>query len=132
LYKFSCVNLVQAQFLLLTDNFKDYILLNFNQGEKIMPKKKMQDTEPVAESIQVRRIYTNAVRISHTFYDFHIVLGTMLPRQDGKAGPPMIAPTDIVYMSPQHAKVLSDILARQVANYEKSYGQIKTPPKSTA
>lgn len=73
--------------------------------------------------------YANGVGISHTFFDFQFhfsevrILGTESVSADLFA---------TILMSPQHAKMFLMHLARNMALYEKQFGELKVPEQLVA
>ena len=81
-----------------------------------MAKKIIEHTEA-----EIPEIYTNSVKTNISIYEIMLQLGL---ESEGK-----IKPICNVRMSPQHAKMLSEVLSRSVAEYEKKIGQIPLPKK---
>lgn len=66
--------------------------------------------------------YANVVEVQVGPYDVLLRFGTKKDRSR-----PGIQPDDVeceIYMSPQHAKSLAEILQRAVADYEKQHGKM--------
>jgi hypothetical protein len=72
------------------------------------------------------KLYANNVQIEFTPWDFQLTFGDML-RDNTKM---RIEQSACVLMSPQHAKALSQLLARHVREYEQRIGDIKLPQPS--
>ena len=66
-------------------------------------------------------IYTNSISSEVNIYDICLVFG--LRNESSEFGDPLAR----VYMSPQHAKVLSKILAQNIEVYEQKFGTIPLP-----
>ena len=79
-------------------------------------------------------IYCNAVRMALTLYDITIDIGQssspeVMPAPEGQ---PLTIPVDFkvrIMMSPQHAKSFSQLLAKNVEQYENLFGEIQVLPK---
>jgi len=68
-----------------------------------------------------RESYANSVQVKMSVWDFQLIFGTM--QQD--------APDHVnlmnfqgIYLSPQQAKALSNLLTQNIAQYEKAFGAI--------
>jgi hypothetical protein len=76
-------------------------------------------------------VYTNHAEITLTTWDFRIKFGEIEKLTPEEV---IVSERVRVAMSPQHAKVLSRVLAEHVANYEKAFGEIQieaaTPKQS--
>lgn len=69
--------------------------------------------------------YSNSVEIGSSVWDFRLKCGEMLDATPEKI---VIKDLCIVYMSPNHAKAVSILLARQIKAYEDRFGEITVPP----
>ena len=71
------------------------------------------------------QIYSNALTITPTPFDFQIKFATQTinPGKHEAA----IKELCTVFLSPQHAKVFSQLLQRQIAKYEEENGEISIP-----
>lgn len=65
--------------------------------------------------------YANLAMITHSSSDFILDFATMFP---GLPGPVV---RDRVVMAPEHAKRLLGALQENIANYERTFGEIKIP-----
>lgn len=79
----------------------------------------------VTNSPEYRDSYSNSVQVRVNVWDFYLVFGTLVPREDQVE----VRNFQGVYLSPQQAKALATILAQNVANYEQTFGEIKLDPK---
>jgi hypothetical protein len=73
-----------------------------------------------------REHYANSVQIRVNVWDFFLQFGTI-----NQTGPDAV---DIeyfqgVYLSPQQAKALLNVLQQNVASYENAFGEIKLDPR---
>ena len=73
-----------------------------------------------------RENYANSVQVRVSVWDFFLVFGTLQ----------QTAPTEVevknfqgVYLSPQQAKALLNILQQNVSQYEATFGEIRLEPK---
>lgn len=72
-----------------------------------------------------RETYANSVQVRMSVWDFQLVFGTM----------EQTSPTEVdlnnfqgVYMSPQQAKALWNILGQNLAQYEQTFGKLTLEP----
>lgn len=72
-------------------------------------------------------IYVDSVRIAYGPYGFVLELGTTGIADTPASERPPVRRTALVRMSPQHALILSRLLAKNVANYQKQVGKINLP-----
>ena len=75
------------------------------------------------------RVYANSAQIEATAWDFRIIFGEL--RKSGDQDKKIIEQSVEVIMSPQHAKVLAEVLSKQVGVYEKRMGDINIPKDKT-
>jgi hypothetical protein len=78
----------------------------------------------MADEEQVPTFYASGVSIGVTPWDLTMIIA-------GRAGP---TPKDVhpianIIFSPQHALILSKILAREIDNYQRTVGKIELPPR---
>jgi hypothetical protein len=72
-----------------------------------------------------RETYANSVQVRMSVWDFQLVFGTMQ----------QVSPTEVdlnnfqaIYLSPQQAKALANILSHNLAQYEQTFGQLVLEP----
>lgn len=68
--------------------------------------------------VEVATFYTNSVQVAFGSYDFQLLLSL-----NGYLG---LVPQASIAMSPHHAKVLSEILAVKVREWEEAFGVLPT------
>ncbi len=73
-----------------------------------------------------RDSYSNSVQIRVSVWDFFLIFGTLQQHSPSEVE---ITNFQGVYLSPQQAKALLTILQQNVANYEKTFGEIKLDPR---
>ena len=99
--------------------------MNNNQPE--IPSSAERAREVVLTGLEnVASIYSNAVNVAISLYDFRLILGE---RQGASGDPAQIKSVAKVFLSPPHAKALARLLARQVERYERQFGPIPVPPE---
>jgi hypothetical protein len=74
-----------------------------------------------------RQIYCNSVNMDVTPWEFKFTFGNIVKPQPGQTRPVIENAIEIT-ASPQLAKVFLNILANNMAEYEKNVGEVKTPP----
>jgi hypothetical protein len=72
-----------------------------------------------------RETYANSVQVRMSVWDFQLVFGTMQ----------QVSPTEVdlnnfqaIYLSPQQAKALANILSHNLAQYEQTFGELILEP----
>jgi Protein of unknown function (DUF3467) len=73
-----------------------------------------------------REAYANSVQVRVNVWDFFLVFGTMQQQAENQVE---VRNFQGIYLSPQQAKALTAILQQNVANYEKTFGEIKLDPR---
>jgi hypothetical protein len=92
-------------------------------------------TQPPATKIQLingpeyREDYANSVQIRVNLWDFFLMFGRV-----NQTAPDNVAIQNFqgVYLSPQQAKALLNILQQNVTQYETAFGEIKLEPHADA
>ena len=94
-----------------------------------MSQPKTVPEQPIVTSSQTadyRDNYANSVQVRMSVWDFFLVFGTM--RQD--------SPQEVklenfqgIYLSPQQAKALLQILEHNLGQYEKAFGELTLEPR---
>lgn len=87
--------------------------------------------QPSAPKIQLsnrqdyREGYANSVQVRVSLWDFFLMFGTI-----AQSSPESVAIQNFqgVFLSPQQAKALSNLLAQNVQQYEAAFGEIKLDP----
>lgn len=82
----------------------------------------------ITQTGDYREGYANSVQIRVSVWDFLLLFGTMTQTAPEKMN---IVNFQGVYLSPQQAKALLNILGQNVSNYERTFGEIKLDPGST-
>ena len=92
---------------------------NKPQNDQSQPEIRLTQTDSYRDS------YANSVQVKMSVWDFQLIFGTM--QQD--------APDHVnlnnfqgVYLSPQQAKALLNVLQQNVTQYENTFGSIKLEP----
>jgi len=90
------------------------------------PENKDQPKLKLTENPAYRDSYANSVQVRMSVWDFFLVFGTM--HQDG---PSEVAIENFqgIYLSPQQAKALWNVLGHNLAQYEQTFGTLALEPK---
>lgn len=89
-------------------------------------------TQPVAPKIQLattsdyRENYANSVQVRVNLWDFLLLFGRV-----NQTAPDQVAITNFqgIYVSPQQAKALLNVLQQNVNQYETAFGEIRLEPQ---
>ncbi|MHB8736042.1 MAG: DUF3467 domain-containing protein [Terriglobales bacterium] len=76
---------------------------------------------------EYREQYANSVQIRPSTWDFFLQFGLM---EQKVADELEIHMFQGIYLSPQQAKAVVNLLQSHVANYEKTFGEIQLTPRS--
>ncbi len=79
----------------------------------------------LVNTTEYRENYANSVHIRVSVWDFFLVFGIMQQQVETEVE---VRNFQGVYLSPQQAKALMTILQQNIANYEKTFGEIKLDP----
>ena len=72
-----------------------------------------------------RENYANSVQVRVNLWDFFLMFGTINQTAPDAVN---IANFQGVYLSPQQAKALANLLNQNIAQYESAFGEIKLEP----
>src|ERR1700761_1853302 len=88
--------------------------------------------EPSQPNVVLKRMpeyregYANSVQVQKSVWDFRLTFGTAYQET---AETITINAFQTVYLSPQQAKALSNVLAQNLIQYEQTFGQISLEPR---
>jgi hypothetical protein len=74
-----------------------------------------------------REHYANSVQVRVSLWDFFLLFGTV---NQAAADAVNIQNFQGIFLSPQQAKALSNVLQQNVSQYESTFGEIKLEPKA--
>ncbi len=94
-----------------------------SQQKSDQPEIRLTTTDTYRES------YANSVQVRMSVWDFQLVFGTM--RQDS-ADQVDLLNFQGIYLSPQQAKALWNVLGHNLAQYESTFGKLVLEPVGTA
>ena len=72
--------------------------------------------------------YVNNTNVMVSAYDFKLIFSKIVEPTDNGV---LVDPQTIVFMSPQHAKAVADLLTKQIKIYEEKTGQHLSEPAPT-
>ena len=78
---------------------------------------------------QYRENYANSVQVKMSVWDFQLVFGTM---QQNSATTVELDNFQGIYLSPQQAKALWNILGQNLSQYEQTFGKLALEPQMSA
>ena len=73
-----------------------------------------------------RENYANSVQVKMSVWDFQLVFGTM---QQDSAAEVTLSNYQGIYLSPQQAKALWNVLGQNLAQYEQTFGKVALEPQ---
>lgn len=88
----------------------------------VSPKIELSQTEDYRES------YANSVQVRANLWDFLLMFGTL---NQTKPDSVMIRNFQGIYLSPQQAKALANLLQQNVQQYEATFGEIHLEPDAS-
>lgn len=82
----------------------------------------------LVNSPEYREHYSNSVQIRTSLWDLFLLFGTV-----NQTAPDSVTIHNFegIYLSPQQAKMLSNVLLQNVQQYEATFGEIKLEPQQT-
>ena len=87
------------------------------------PQPKIQ----LSRTSEYREGYANSVQVRPNLWDFFLVFGTINQTAPDNV---IIQNFQGIYLSPQQAKALTNVLQQNIQQYETTFGEIKLEPKS--
>src|SRR5512142_3337876 len=79
----------------------------------------------LVNTAEYRENYANSVQVRVNVWDFYLVFGTLQQATESEVE---VRNFQGIYLSPQQAKALMSILQQNVAQYEKTFGDLKLDP----
>jgi len=79
----------------------------------------------ISQSEDYKESYSNSVQVRVNLWDFFLMFGTI-----SQTVPDTVNITNFqgVYLSPQQAKALANLLNQNIAQYEGTFGEIRLEP----
>ena len=80
----------------------------------------------VVNTSEYRESYANSIQVRVNLWDFFLLFGTLT-----QSSPDSVAIQNFqgVYLSPQQAKALLNIMQQNVSQYEQTFGEIHLEPQ---
>ena len=100
-----------------------------DRSERPMTQPKQPSEQPnvtVKRSEQNRDSYANSVQVRMSVWDFFLVFGTMHQESPGEV---QVENFQGIYLSPQQAKALHNLLGHNLAQYEQTFGTLALEPQ---
>jgi|SRR5579863_343672 len=87
------------------------------------PQPKIQ----LSSTADYREHYANSVQVRVSLWDFLLLFGTVT-----ESTPDAVSIQNFqgIFLSPQQAKALSNVLKQNVSQYESTFGEIKLEPRA--
>ena len=85
-----------------------------------------QPTVSTRQTEQYRDSYANSVQVRMSVWDFFLVFGTMHQESSEEV---KIDNSQGIYLSPQQAKALMNVLGHNIAQYEQTFGTLALEPQ---
>lgn len=76
---------------------------------------------------EYREQYANSVQVRVSLWDFFLMFGTINQTSQDSVS---ISNFQGVFLSPQQAKALANVLNQNVSQYEQTFGEIKLEPQA--
>jgi len=87
------------------------------------PQPKIQ----LSSTADYRENYANSVQVRASLWDFVLLFGTL-----NQSAPDAVTIQNFqgIFLSPQQAKALTNVLQQNVSQYESTFGEIRLEPKA--
>lgn len=81
----------------------------------------------VANTQEYRESYANSIQVRVNLWDFFLLFGTL-----SQSSPEAVSIQNFqgIYLSPQQAKALLNIMQQNIAQYEATFGEIRLEPQA--
>jgi len=91
------------------------------------PQPPAQTKIQLTNTSDYREHYANSVQVRVSLWDFFLLFGTV-----NQTTPDAVSIQNFqgIFLSPQQAKALSNVLQQNVSQYESTFGEIKLEPKA--
>jgi hypothetical protein len=92
-----------------------------------MTPQQPQPTIKLVNTSDYREHYANSVQVRVSLWDFFLLWGTM-----NQSAPDSVTIQNFegIYLSPQQAKALANVLNQNISQYESTFGEITLEPKA--
>src|SRR5262249_42674014 len=124
-----CIVIGRSRFALQLNCFRQFFV---RPGVlAVYPEDRMNPQQPptkiqLTNSADYRESYANSVQVRVSLWDFYLMFGII-----NQQAPDSVAIQNFqgIFMSPQQAKALANVLNQNVTQYEATFGEIKLEPK---
>jgi hypothetical protein len=89
-------------------------------------EKPVETKVTMTPSPEYRETYANSVQVKMSVWDFMLVFGTMQAQGPNEM---LFKSTQGIYLSPQQAKALWNVLGQNLAQYEQTFGELQLEPQ---
>jgi hypothetical protein len=104
--------------------------LSNNHRKRLMsqpnPEAQQQPTVKLTTTDTYRDGYANSVQVRMSVWDFFLVFGTMSQQSPEEV---QVSNFQGIYLSPQQAKALWNVLGHNLAQYEQTFGNLALEPQ---
>jgi hypothetical protein len=92
-----------------------------------MTPQQQQPKIQLSATADYREHYANSVQVRVSLWDFFLLFGTI-----NQSAPDAVSITNFqgIYLSPQQAKALANVLNQNISQYESAFGEIKLEAKA--
>ncbi len=92
-----------------------------------MNPQQLQPKIHLSATSDYREHYANSVQVRVSLWDFFLLFGTM-----NQSTPEAVSIQNFegIYLSPQQAKALANVLNQNISQYESTFGEIKLEAKA--
>ena len=94
-----------------------------------MTQESVQPNISLERGVDYREGYANSVQVQKSVWDFRLTFGTAYQES---ADTITINAFQTVYLSPQQAKALCNVLTQNLIQYEQTFGTIALEPRPSA
>lgn len=94
-----------------------------------MASQPMQPNFQLAQTQDYREHYANSVQVRVNLWDFFLMFGTIDQTRPDQV---TIRNFQGIYLSPQQAKALMNVLMTNIQQYEAAFGEIRLEPQTGA
>ena len=92
-----------------------------------MSQNQQQPQMSLEQAEDYRETYANSVQVRVSVWDFQLVFGLATSESPDKV---TIRNHQAIYLSPQQAKALWNVLGQNLAQYEQAFGTLNLEPQS--
>jgi flagellar protein FlaG len=102
---------------------------HFRRNLETMSTTPQQPQVNLVQTPDYRESYANSVQVRVSVWDFQLVFGRASSESPEQV---TIHNHDAIYVSPQQAKALWNVLGQNLAQYEQAFGKLSLEPQSNS